>query len=67
MRKVEVYNNYKKEKLIHVGTFHQWGVDAVEVCEGSAPVWTVAIVELEDGSIITPAPTEIKFCYKNTY
>ncbi len=39
------------------GKFHQWGQQAFE----EAFAYTVGIVELEDGTIVTAGPTEIKF------
>ena len=60
MRKVEVYEDSRKEKLIAIGQFHQFGVDCFETNEGVGN-WSTAIVELEDGSVITPMTNEIKF------
>ena len=42
------------------GFFHQWGVDVVEAAEGFG-TFSVAIVELMDGTIITPAAELIQF------
>ena len=60
MRKVEVYEDSRKEKLIAIGQFHQFGVDCFETNEGVGN-WSTVIVELEDGSVITPMTNEIKF------
>ena len=43
-----------------VGLFHQWGVDYEEF-ESGAGNFTVAIVEMPDGSILKPMPEHIKF------
>lgn len=60
MRKVEckVYQNGKWEN--HSGFFHQWGINCSESTGGNIQ-WTVAIVELEDGSIIMPCADDVKF------
>lgn len=66
MRKVEILDskivNNKVEPFSvgKFGLFHQWGDGFVEYEEGFAQC-TVAIVELEDGSIETPPPTLIRF------
>ena len=39
------------------GKFHQWGQEAWE----ESFTYTVGIVELEDGSIVTTEPRNIKF------
>jgi hypothetical protein len=61
MRKVYVFKNDKKNELIGIGKFHQWGWDSIEMREGSCPIWTVAIVEFEDGSVGPFNPTQIQF------
>ncbi len=67
MRKVIVYgreydekiNAYKKVR-IHTGMFHQWGM-ASEEAYGRFINSSAAIVELEDGKIITPEANMIQF------
>ena len=43
-----------------LGYFHQWGVNFEEFESGPAN-YSVAIVELQDGSIITPVAQDIQF------
>ena len=70
-RKVEVFKRsypqgYNTPPVIsHVadGLFHCWGQEYEEFAEGPGN-FTVAIIELEDGSIITPHPTDIRFIDK---
>lgn len=68
MRKVEctvVKYSYKngvrdeKKEIFH-GVFHQWGC-CFEEFETGAGNYSVAIVELEDGTIRECLPTEVKF------
>lgn len=44
----------------HAGTFHQWGSDIVEDDRGFSS-FTVAIIELADGTIEQVIPTRVKF------
>lgn len=53
-----VYRNGKKEQV--TGFFHQWGFDVDENADGNLQ-WSVAIVELPDGTIVNPQVTDVKF------
>ncbi len=56
-------HGYSKPPLIKeigIGKFHSWGCNYEEFENGPGN-YSMAIVEMLDGSIITPAPTEIKF------
>lgn len=50
MRKVKVYKNGRKEEVTGIGTFLTWGTKVIE-CYGDLATQTVAIVELENGSV----------------
>lgn len=60
------YTEYDKdarkfvEREFAVGLFHQWGNDYEEFESGPGN-FTVAIVELPDGKIVTPAARDICF------
>jgi len=43
-----------------IGKFHSWGYECEQQNEGNV-MWSVAIVELEDGTIITPNASHVKF------
>lgn len=43
------------------GKFHKWGLDYIEYFEEPAVNYTVGIVELEGGQIITAHPNMITF------
>ena len=45
---------------VGIGEFHCWGSDYEEFNSGAAN-YTIAIVEMSDGAILTPLPSEIKF------
>lgn len=45
---------------LHDGTFHCWGADVEEGDSGFAS-YSVGIVELDDGTVITAIPQNIKF------
>jgi hypothetical protein len=70
-RKVKVFertyiNGFRQPptiKEVGDGFFHGWGV-AFEEFESGAGNYSVAIVEMEDGSILTPDPTDIQFTDK---
>lgn len=70
MRTVEVfereYNPRGKGalKLIGHGNFHEWGVDFEEFETGPGN-YTVAIVEMEDGSVLKVDPELIRFVEPN--
>lgn len=51
------------EKEFHEGTFHQWGNDFEEFEDGPGN-YTVAIVELPDGKVVTPNAKDIQFIDK---
>lgn len=62
-RTVEVYRNCFDDEgkvLINNGVFHQFGLNVIESEEGNT-TYSVAIVELPDGTIITPAANMIRF------
>lgn len=44
----------------NTGLFHQWAPDYEELSQGPAN-FTVAIIELSDGSIVTIPPQHVKF------
>lgn len=61
-----VMGNVKVEKP---GLFHQWGIDVIEESPNHDGVIilttrTVAIVEMEDGTIATPYPSYMRFVYE---
>ena len=71
MRLVQVYEWWRpddarlsdpfQKRVKHIdGFFHQWGVNVFEAAEGFG-TFSVAIVELMDGTIITPAAELIQF------
>ena len=43
-----------------LGYFHEWGIDSEEV-EGGVLNYTIGIVELKNGRIVTVMPENIKF------
>ena len=43
-----------------LGYFHKWGVDSEELDVGALN-YTIGIVELVDGSVVTVMPENIKF------
>ncbi len=43
-----------------LGYFHEWGIDSEEV-EGGVLNYTIGIVELKNGKIVTVMPKNIKF------
>ena len=47
----------------HLGLFHQFG-NAYEEFESGAGNYTVAIVELADGTVVEVLPTNLKFINK---
>jgi len=58
MRKVEIFN--QKGISEGFGSFHRWG-EEYEEFENDVGNCTIAIVELDDGSIKTFLPHQIKF------
>ncbi len=48
---------------VHQGLFHKWGYDYDAFDDGPGN-YTIGIVELEDGSIKTARPEDIKFTDK---
>lgn len=68
MRTVKVVKRYWPQgcsnpcttEEIVTGKFHQWG-SSYEEFEGGPGNFTIAIVEMPDGSIITPQPEDIVF------
>ena len=57
---VEYVDGKYVNKEFENGIFHQFGVNYEELSCGVGH-WTTAIVELEDGKIITPAADMIQF------
>ena len=47
-----------------LGYFHEWGIDSEEV-EGGVLHYTIGIVELKSGKIVTVVPENIKFIDMN--
>ena len=47
-----------------LGYFHEWGIDSEEV-EGGVLNYTIGIVELKNGKIVTVIPENIKFVDMN--
>jgi hypothetical protein len=47
-------------KEVGIGDFHCWG-NGYEEFESGPGNYTTAIVEMSDGTILTPLPTDIKF------
>jgi hypothetical protein len=43
------------------GLFHHWGSELFEQTEAPSVSYTVGIVELEDGSVVSAAPAHVKF------
>lgn len=43
------------------GLFHRWGEELYEQGDAPSVSYTVGIIELEDGSVITSMPIRIKF------
>lgn len=67
MRKVTftVYEQLKPNEktrgnVEYTGLFHQWGLE-IEEDENGFSSYTVGIVELENGVIKTPLPSQMKF------
>lgn len=66
------YMEYDKDKRMFVerefavGLFHQWGNDYEEFESGPGN-FTVAIVELPDGKIVTPVAREVHFLDTEVY
>ena len=48
----------------NLGYFHEWGIDSEEV-EGGVLNYTIGIVELKNGKIVTVMPENIKFVDMN--
>lgn len=64
MRRVKVYNNYRKETLEYEGIFHQWGSDIIDTSDNIVS-FSVAIVELDNGDVRAAAADCIQFLDKN--
>jgi len=61
--KARVWDIKAKEWKEVIGVFHQWG-NSFDEYEAGPGNFTVAIVELPDGIIITPLANEVKFIDK---
>jgi len=59
-RKVVVFKNYKKNEIDCEGIFHAFGV-AYEEFDNGPGNYSTAIIELSDGTVITPSADLIKF------
>lgn len=64
-RKVSVYKDYKKNEIDCEGIFHSFGVNYAEFDNGPGN-YSIAIIELSDGTIVTPPADLIKFIDTNT-
>jgi hypothetical protein len=53
-------------KVVGTGKFHRWGV-SYEEFESGPGNFTVAIVEMEDGTVLTQLPEDIKFIPRLKY
>lgn len=60
MRKTKVYKNSNKDAIIGIGNFHCWGTKVIE-CFGDIAPQTVAIVEMEDGTVAEVYPDCMQF------
>lgn len=59
--KLSIFKNGQLEnEQFELGFFHEWGTNYREF-EAGAGNYSVAIVELPDGRIITPLPGDIQF------
>lgn len=56
----KLWNKEAKQYDVVSGVFHQWGYDAIETKENVASV-SVAIVEMDNGNIVTPVPCDVTF------
>lgn len=52
-----------QEQIFDLGYFHEWGC-SYEEFETGAGNYSVAIVELPNGKIVTPSPNDIEFIDK---
>lgn len=59
-RTVEFIADYLKPNIKTVGKFHEWGLELWEQESGDV-TFTVGIIELMDGSIVTTTPDCITF------
>ncbi len=59
--KARVWFSNKKEWEVIVGKFHQWGASYEEFRDSPVGNFTLAIIELEDGSIVTALPSDVRF------
>lgn len=57
------FNRAKRDWVSYKGTFHLWGVESTEYDNGAATD-TVAIIELDNGRIVTACPTHVVFLNK---
>jgi hypothetical protein len=60
VRKVEVYDNCKKQHLMYIGVFHQFGIDYEEF-ESGAGNFSTALIEKSDGTVENVYVQNIKF------
>lgn len=60
-RKVAVFKDYRKKEIDCTGFFHTFGVNYTEGFENGPGNYSIAIIELPNGMIITPVAELIKF------
>ena len=63
MRRVEArVRNIKTQGFDTIqGVFHNWGVVSTETCDGGIGTDTVAIIEKDDGQVVTPYACNVRF------
>lgn len=68
MRRVKVFkagrNAAGDREELGEGFFHKWGIESVETNDGVV-TYSVAIVEMENGSIMTVPPGDVQFIDSN--
>ncbi len=55
------WDTAEKKQLPVSGRFHAWGSEYEEFSEGPCGNSTIAIIEREDGQIVTALPHTVKF------
>lgn len=67
MRKVLVFEGRWEngKPLYYEGVFHQWGEKLVNMKDGSETKITVAIIEKDNGDIVTALPERVHFVADN--
>jgi hypothetical protein len=55
---------YQDKKWVQIGgVFHQWG-HAYEEYHAGPGNYTIAVIELPDGKVVTALPEDVRFCDK---